>query len=45
MAMEVEHTHPEYESPEKREENLQDLWRDCIAAVSALRGSVHKHSA
>jgi len=44
MNMEIKHTHPEYETPQQREEALRDAKQACISLISALVNA-SRHSA
>lgn len=40
--MEIQHTHPEYETEEQRQSALKDVRQACLCAISALKNGADR---
>ena len=45
MNMEVKHTHPQYEDPQARQQQMKDAYAACMAKLRALRAAKREKSA
>lgn len=45
MNMEVKHTHPQYEDPQARQQQMKDAYAACMAKLRALRAAQREKTA
>ena len=45
MNMEVKHTHPQYEDPQARQQQMKDAYVACMAKLRALRTAQREKTA
>ena len=45
MNMEVKHTHPQYEDPQARQQQMSDAYSACMAKLRALRAAQREKTA
>ena len=45
MNMEVKHTHPQYEDPQARQQQMEDAYAACMAKLRALRAAQREKTA
>ena len=45
MNMEVKHTHPQYEDPQARQQQMKDAYAACMAKLRALRTAQREKTA
>lgn len=45
MNMEVKHTHPQYDDPQKQQQQMQDAYAACMAKLRALRSAQSEKTA
>ena len=43
--MEVKHTHPQYEDPQARQQQMSDAYSACMAKLRALRAAQREKTA
>lgn len=45
MNMEVKHTHPQYDDPQTRQQQMKDAYAACMAKLRALRSAQSEKTA
>ena len=45
MNMEVKHTHPQYEDPQARQQQMKDAYAACMTKLRALRAAQREKTA
>ena len=45
MNMEVKHTHPQYEDPQARQQQMKDAYTACMAKLRSLRAAQREQTA
>ena len=45
MNMEIKHTHPQYEDPQARQQQMKDAYAACMAKLRALRAAQREKTA